>query len=148
MLTKGKATIEIAAPPEAVYLLLSNIERIGEFSPECVRAEWHDGITAPHAGAHFTGHNERGGASWSVECRVLRAMPGEEWVIKANASSPTPTTWRYLLEPTSNGCTVTEFWDAPLLGTAEGESAMAGRDEQLAENIRTSLQNLKRLAEK
>jgi uncharacterized protein YndB with AHSA1/START domain len=148
VLTKGNATIEIAAPPEAVYLLLSNIERIGEFSPECVRAEWHDGVTAPHAGARFTGHNERGAGAWSVECRVLRAMPGEEWAFKANFASPTPTTWRYLLERTPGGCTVTESWDAPLLATPEGEAAMAGRDAQLADNVSTSLQNLKRLAEK
>jgi hypothetical protein len=147
VLTKGSARIEIAASAEAVYLLLSDVERIGEFSPECERAQWQDGVTGPHAGVHFIGHNRSGGATWSVECRVLRAMPGEEWVFKSNLASATPTTWRYTLEATPQGCIVTEAWDAPVLATPEAAAQMVGRDEQLADNVQTSLSNLKRLAE-
>jgi hypothetical protein len=147
METKGSATVDIAASPEDVYNLLIDLNRIGDISPECHRAEWLEGVTAPHAGARFVGHNAAGGFEWKTECRVLRAMPGVEWAFKSNISGDKPTTWRYNLKPTEGGCRVALSFDAPSLEDPGLQKAMPGRADKLRENIATSLENLKRLAE-
>jgi hypothetical protein len=147
METKGSDSIAIAASPERVYNLLIDLSRVGEISPECAAASWLDGVEAPHAGAHFTGTNRNEHAEWTTECRVLRAMPGEEWAFKSNIASATPTTWRYTFKPADGGCTVKVTWDAPLLAVPGIEEHMPKRDEVLKANVATSLANLKRLAE-
>jgi hypothetical protein len=43
--TAGEARIEIDAAPLTVYELVSEITRMGEWSPECYRCEWLDGAT-------------------------------------------------------------------------------------------------------
>src|SRR5436309_1712135 len=43
--TRGEASIDIAAPPERVYDVVTDVTRMGERSPECYRCEWLDGAT-------------------------------------------------------------------------------------------------------
>jgi hypothetical protein len=132
METKGSDSVEIKASPERVYNLLIDLSRIGETSPGFTSAEWLDGATAPHASAKFRVQTT-GGAS--EDCRVLRAMPGDEWAFKEDVASDTPTTWRYAFKRTPDGCMVKLSWDAP-----------AGAD-QVAGAATSSLANLKQLAE-
>ena len=56
----GEARIEIEAAPLTVYELVSDITRMGEWSPECYRCEWLDGATTAAPGARFRGHNRLG----------------------------------------------------------------------------------------
>jgi len=58
--TTGAARIEIDAAPVAVYALVSDISRMGEWSPECYRCEWLGGATTAAIGAKFRGHNRLG----------------------------------------------------------------------------------------
>ena len=51
--TEDRAEIDIAAPPEAVWDLISDVTRMGDWSPECYRCTWLDGGTGPRAGARF-----------------------------------------------------------------------------------------------
>jgi len=51
--------VGVATSPEAVWKLITDVVRIGEFSPECARAEWLDGATGPAIGARFAGTNRR-----------------------------------------------------------------------------------------
>ncbi len=46
-------SIDIAAPPEKVYALVSDITRMGEWSPECRSCRWADEATGPTVGARF-----------------------------------------------------------------------------------------------
>ena len=54
---RGGASLDIDAAPEAVWALVADITRMGEWSPECFQADWEDGATHPEAGAHFHGSN-------------------------------------------------------------------------------------------
>ena len=38
-------TVHMAAPPERVWDLVSDVTRIGSYSPETFEAEWVDGAT-------------------------------------------------------------------------------------------------------
>ena len=40
---------------------MSDVTRIGEFSPETFEAEWTRGSTGPEVGAYFKGHVKRNG---------------------------------------------------------------------------------------
>ena len=70
-------TVHFAASPEAVWELVSDVTRIGEYSPETFEAEWLDGATGPAVGAEFRGHvkrNEKGPTYWT-RCRVVTCEP-------------------------------------------------------------------------
>ena len=43
-------TVHIDAPPEAVWDLVSDVTKIGRYSPETFEAEWLDGATGPAVG--------------------------------------------------------------------------------------------------
>ena len=60
----GSASIEINASPEAVWALVADITRMGEYSPECVHAAWENGFTGPEVGAHFDSDL---GTTWRYE---------------------------------------------------------------------------------
>ena len=55
--TTASTSIDIAANPEAVYGILTDLSRISEISPECYKSEWEDGSTEPVVGAKFRGYN-------------------------------------------------------------------------------------------
>lgn len=57
---RGERSIEIDATPQQVYDAVSDLTRMGEFSPECRRVEWLDGAAGPRPGAQFAGHNQGG----------------------------------------------------------------------------------------
>ena len=48
----GSVTLDVAAPPDAVYAVIADVERIGERSPECRSATWLPGL--PPAGTEVT----------------------------------------------------------------------------------------------
>ena len=143
--TTGTSTIEIAAAPDVVYDLLTDLSRISELSPEFYKAEWENGATGPVAGAAFRGYNRFGGNEWDVGCVVKTAEPGREWAFVVPSDDGRDTLWRYEIEPTDAGCRVTESFDAPIL---DGEFFQKiNRHDLLVDNVATTLGNLKALAE-
>ena len=46
---------EVAAPVEAVWQVVSDVTRTGEWSHECLGVEWLDGATRAAVGARFRG---------------------------------------------------------------------------------------------
>ena len=143
--TTGSATIEIEASPDAVYALLTDLSRIGEVSPECYKAEWEGGATGPAAGAAFRGYNRSGDNQWDAGCVVVAADMGKEWAFKVPADDGRDTLWRYQIEATHSGCTVTESFDSPIL--ADEYFVKVRRHEVLLANISGTLANLKNAAE-
>src|SRR5262249_29426042 len=70
-----EASIEINASPEAVYDLVSDLPRMGEWSPENVGGEWQGGGRG-QVGDHFLGHNRAGDFTWSAPVMVTQAERG------------------------------------------------------------------------
>ena len=73
----GEVSLHIEAPPEEVWALVSDVTRIGEFSPETFEARWTRGSTGPEVGASFKGHVKRNGVGptyWSP-CQVTKCVP-------------------------------------------------------------------------
>ena len=51
---------DINASPSAVFAALTDVTRMGEWSPENDRNEWNEGFDHAEIGAKFTGHNRNG----------------------------------------------------------------------------------------
>ena len=100
-------TVHIAAPPERVFELVSDVTRIGRYSPETFEAEWIEGATGPAVGAKFRGHvkrNQKGPIYWTT-CTVLECEPGREFAFGVGSPEKPLNVWRYHLEPTDDGGT-------------------------------------------
>ena len=67
--------ITIARAPDEVYTMVSDVTRMGEWSPVC-RSCWWDEGDGPRVGAWFTGHNEQPDRTWDTRCEVIAADPG------------------------------------------------------------------------
>ena len=85
----GEVSLHMDAPPEKVWALVSDVTRIGEFSPETFEARWTRGSTGPEVGASFKGHVKRNGVGptyWSP-CQVTKCVP-----TRSSSSRSAPTT--------------------------------------------------------
>ncbi len=113
-LTCDSQQVTINADPERIYHLVSDLPRMGEWSPECERVEWTSGSTCAAEGATFTGHN-RGGpfgrVRWSRRGRVLAADPGREFAFVTEEGGRESTVWRYRFERVPGGTRVTESYE-------------------------------------
>ena len=100
----------MAAPPERVWDLVSDVTQIGRFSPETFEAKWLDGASGPAVGARFRGHVKRNGKGpiyWTT-CTVIASEPGREFAFGVGPSAKPLNVWRYQLEPSGDGTDVTE----------------------------------------
>lgn len=123
----------MAAPPERVWALVSDVTSIGRFSPETFEAEWVDETTGPVVGARFRGHvcrNGRGPTYWTT-CTVTAARPGREFAFAvAGPGGKTVNTWRYRLRPVAGGTEVTESFQLGDTGALRLYWALLGRWRQ------------------
>ena len=103
-------TREIAAPPERVWSLVSDLTRMGEWSPEATGGRWLKGADGPAPGARFRGTNRAGRRRWSTTCTVTDCVPGERFSFEVTVGPIKGATWSYDIEPTDSGCRVTESW--------------------------------------
>jgi hypothetical protein len=110
---EDSVTVHMDAPVAEVWSLVSDVTRIGEFSPETFEAEWLDGATGPAVGARFRGHvkrNEKGPIYWST-CQVLVCEPEREFTFGVVINGQVTNTWGYRLALAEGGGTdVTEFF--------------------------------------
>jgi hypothetical protein len=103
--------VQIAAPAEAVYDLVADMPRMGEWSPECERVEWTGGATAPAAGVGFVGHNRNGRHRWSTHGTITAADRGSAFTFEVRSLFNLPVSlWSYRFQTTGSGvCLVTEL---------------------------------------
>jgi carbon monoxide dehydrogenase subunit G len=146
---------EITATPEAVYALVSDITRMGDWSPECIRCSWSKGATGPEVGARFKATNKgRRGPAWFDTPTVTVADPGHEFAFNRNGPGIGSYTWHYRMEPTATGTRVTESFDAARpLGSVmtwitEKWTGSADRDADLHRGMTETLARLKAEAER
>jgi hypothetical protein len=96
----------IDAPAETVYDLVSDVTRMGEFSPENTGATWLGDDTGPVVGAKFKGTNRLGWLTWSTTPTVTAADRGRRFSFQVPGRGG--PRWTYEFEPTEAGVRVTE----------------------------------------
>jgi len=147
-------TVDISATPERVYELVSDITRMGEWSPECIRCSWTKGATGPVVGARFKAANKGGrGPAWFNSPVVTVADPGREFAFNRSGVGIGSYTWRYALEPTPTGTRVTESFDAErplskaMTWLTMKWTGSKDRDDDLRRGMTTTLGRIKAAAE-
>ena len=91
-----EASIEINASPEAVYDLVSDLPRMGEWSPENIGGEWQGGGRG-QVGDHFLGHNRAGERTWSAPVMVTQAERGRCFAFAVGPDDGPYVRWTYRL---------------------------------------------------
>ena len=147
-------SVDIAASPEAVYALVADITRMGEWSPECRECSWTKGATGPAVGARFKARNKgRRGPSWYTTPVVTAADPGREFAFNRSGLAIGSYTWTYRFEPTAGGTRVTESYDAERQLSAAMNwlthkwTGSSDRDADLRAGMTTTLARVKAAAE-
>ena len=144
---QSSASIEVHAAPELVWSLVADITRMGEWSPECVRAEWEDGATGPVTGAHFHGYNRAGTYEWDAPCVVTECEPCRIFAFAVPPEGPAMNRWCFEFAPSAAGTTLTESFDAPAINVEGSAANFEGRFEMLVKAINKTIANIKAAAE-
>jgi len=142
-------TREIAAPTEQVWAMVTDLTRMGEWSPENEGVEWLVEAKGPEAGATFRGSNRNGKKKWTTMGKVVDLEPTRLFSFRITAAGFKVAEWRYAFEPTDTGCRVTETWidqrgriakalGKPVSGVAERESHNRLGMEQTLERLKAA----------
>jgi uncharacterized protein YndB with AHSA1/START domain len=149
----GQGSITVQAAPETVWSMVTDVARMGEWSPENERGEWLDGASAAVPGARFKGYNRRGRSKWSTTCEVTEAEPGRSFVFVTGGTAKPGTWWRYRFEPVDGGTLVTESFEmTKALGAGARlltrmTTGVTDRRADMEQSINDTLAALKRAAE-
>ena len=148
---QGEVTVTIAAPIAEVWALVTDVTRIGEFSPETFEAEWTKQSTGPAEGATFRGHvkrNGRGPTYWA-DCWVTACREPEEFSWAVGLPGRPVNNWGYRLRPVEAGTEVTEFFRLQPALPMRAYWALAGRwrGKTNEQGMRATLEGMKRVLE-
>ena len=143
-------SIIVSRPPEELYTLVSDVTRMGEWSPVCTGCWWDDDTRG--AGAWFTGHNEVPGKAWETRSQVVVDEPGREFTFIVGGDR---TRWGYTFRPVAAGTEMTESWEILPAGEvyfserfgAEADAEIGQRSETARSGIQDTLAAIKKAAE-
>jgi hypothetical protein len=142
----------VAVSPQALYDVVSDVPRTGEWSPIC-RACWWDEGAGPQAGAWFSGRNETAERTWETRSQVVVADPGREFAFLVQGKY---VRWGFTMLPHGDRTVLTESWDFRPEGIAMfheryGEAAhdeIQLRGTQALEGIPATLLAIRTIAER
>ncbi len=126
-------SILVAADPDRLYALVSDVTLMGQWSPVCTGCRWDPPADGPRVGAWFTGRNQSGGRTWETRSQVVAADPGRAFVWEVNGGW---VRWGFTLTPADGGTLLTESWTflpAGIEGFHQKYGAQA--DAQIAERV-------------
>ncbi len=141
----------IAALPEKLYDMVSDMPRMGEWSPENTGGQWLKGATGPTFGARFQGTNKNEKKGWTTTSIIDEADRGQAFAFRVVVGPIKVARWGYRFEAVDGGTKVTETWDDQRgwLARKAGGSA-SGVHDRLSFNrssMETTLENLARSVE-
>jgi len=144
------ASIEIDAPPERVWALVSDPARMPDWSPQCrkmiVRGKGPVGV-----GTRTVNINRRGLLFWPTRAKVKEFEPHRRFAFKIAENG---TVWTFELEPTEAGTRLTESRRAPN-GVSDLSNFLTGKvlggtedfEAELELGMNQTLARIKRAAE-
>ncbi len=145
-------SIVVACPADALYDLVSDITRTGEWSPVCTACWWDDENGSARLGAWFTGRNELPDRVWETRCQIVAAERGAELAFVVGESW---VRWGYRFTPVAGGTELTESWEFLPAGIArfeerfgdEAQAQIADRRQAAHRGIPATLAAIKAIAE-
>jgi uncharacterized protein YndB with AHSA1/START domain len=106
------AEVVVDRRPEAVWAVVADVTRVGEWSGECRGCRWEGDARGAVAGARFRGRNRRGGLRWT---RVNEIVVADEpsvlaWRTVPGGPYPDSVEWRITMVAEGTSTRVTESY--------------------------------------
>ena len=142
-------SVEIAAPPERVWSLVTDLPRMASWSPQVVKTFVRGGPV--QLGTRAVNLNRRGPLVWPTRSKVVAFEPHHEFAfrIKDNA-----VIWAFVLEPTATGTRLVQERRTPdgvtPVSLSLQKSVLGGVDRfnrELREGMKQTLTRIKAEAE-
>jgi len=105
-----EGSVHVAAPPERVWELVSDIHLVASLSSEVQSVEWLDGTERAALGCAFRGHSRHPAAGeWTTTSRIVccDAPRAFGWDVE-DPDNPTAS-WRFELTPRDGGTEVRQW---------------------------------------
>lgn len=147
----GSATTTIAAPISEVFAAITDVTRMGEWSPECVACRWVGDATGPTVGAKFEGDNVAilGPVTvkrWTTTSEVVDVEPNSLFEFTAEGY----TRWRYEFAERDGATIVTESFSYPqYVGWQKWiYGRLANRQKAMTKGMQATLDRIKQALER
>lgn len=105
----GRVEVDVAAPPETVWRVLTDLTRIPEWSHECCEVELLDPGPVS-VGSRFRGRNRVGRSRWSRVCTVFECDVDANFAYATSGGPGDTTAWHFRLESTATGTRLTQAY--------------------------------------
>ncbi|NIH84373.1 SRPBCC family protein [Amycolatopsis granulosa] len=100
----------VAAPPERVWALVTDIGLMPEMSEELQSVEWLDGATGPALGARFVGRSRHEAlGEWASTSHVVELEPGRVFAWAVEDPDRPSALWRFRLDPRDGGTELSQW---------------------------------------
>ena len=105
------ASVDVAAPPERVWALVSDLQLPARFSDEFQGAELLGDAAAPAAGVRFVGRNHHPAlGSWETTSTITTFDPPREFAFDVDSEDGgVSASWRFSIEAIEGGCRLTQW---------------------------------------
>ena len=153
-LTRDAVSVHVDAPPDRVYGLVTDVSRMGEWSPETTSARWVSGASGPAVGARFRAWNRHGIARWTNRPTVVVAEPGRAFAFSRRTVGAGEIVWRYDVETDGDGTRLSESYEAVkpaspvLIWLMLRLMRVRDREDDLRRAMTMTLERIKAAAEK
>jgi len=109
-----RASVAVSVPVdiEAVWDVVRDVTRVGEWSHECVSASWVGDATSAAPGARFRGRNRAGIFRWGRVCEIVAAEPHElVWRTVPTTFYPDSSEWRIVVAEHDGGSMIEQCFE-------------------------------------
>lgn len=144
------ASIDIDAPPSAVWAAVSDLERMKQWSPQCVAMK--PLRRTVQRGTRTVNLNRRGLLFWPTTSTITEFEPNRVLAFRVNENK---TVWSFTLEPTATGTRLTQRRESPngasAVSTLMVKAALGGTenfDVELGAGMQDTLARIKTAVEK
>jgi uncharacterized protein YndB with AHSA1/START domain len=141
-------TVDIDAPPERVWSLVTDLPRMASWSPQVVRTFVRGPV---QRGTRALNLNRRGLLFWPTQSKVVAFEPHREFAFRVRENG---TIWAFVLEPTATGTRLVQERRAPHglkpISTRLQDAVLGGVETftgELREGMRETLERIKADAE-
>ncbi len=115
VLVSDEVSVDVAAPPDRVWSLVSDVTRMKEWSQMCTGCEWLGGSTEPKVGNRFVGYSRVRGTRTSRQCVITASEPGRVFAFDTLFRGKVSNHWRYRIEAIPQGTCITESYEVILM---------------------------------
>lgn len=102
--------IYIAAPPERIWPLISDIRFVADTSPELRTVTWQDEADGPCVGARFTGRNfHQAVGEWETTSIIIECAEPTVFAWAVTDVDTPSAVWRFTVRPEGDGSVLTQW---------------------------------------